>query len=407
MTNLKSILFILLGIISISMNSQVLPDINVENPSATHYYYENQGQIIDDSGNVRDDILFYTERMQPTIYLAQDKASFVVSRVDTTSTDSETVYNRYRIDMEFVCNPTFNTNSNLRSAQKNINTIGSPCATIHSYEQGGDYLNYYLPQCGSDGITDVPGYKRIVYENVFPNIDYHFYSNNDGLKSYIVIKPGGNPDDILLLFSGQDSIGIIDSNLFLFMTTGYTFSLPQATAFQIDSSNNPFSVGWDPHWLNEGSGYISLMTSTYNTNLPLVIRIAGMTSGGLNKTNGTHIPGLFWSTYYGGSAHDNVRDLKADASSNLYSVMETASPLLPYTSGASQIKLRGATDAYITKFDNISQRKWATYYGGEGAEVPNKIAINSFFDDAYIIGTVESAPTGKSNTLPEKNITGA
>lgn len=398
MNTLKKTSLIILLVFSHLVYAQVLPDINYEIPSASHCYYENQGQIIDDSGYVRNEILFYTERMQPAVYLSQDKASFVVSRIDTNSNDSIKIFDTYRIDMEFICNPTLNNKTNSNN---------TPCATIVSTEQGVDHLNYYLPHCGTDGITDVPGFKRIIYQNVFPEIDYHFYSNSLGLKSYIVIKPGGNPNNILLQFSGQDSLGIIDSNLLLYLNAGFTFSLPQATAYQIDSSGNPLILNWNPDWINQGNGLTTLQTYSYNTNLPLVIRIASISQNGYHKTNGS-IPGLDWSTYYGGNASDNVRGIKLDNNTNLFSISSTSSSNFPTTLGAKiQPTLSGTEDAYITKFNSNSERSWATYYGGLGNETPNKIAVTTGFDDVYIIGTVITAPNPSPNSLPLLNISGA
>lgn len=388
-SHLTNLLFLICVFIFNPINAQVLPDIITENTSAAHYYYANNGQIIDNSGNIRNDILYYTERTQPAVYLASDKAYFVVSRKNNINSNT---YYTYRIDLEFVCNPSAQIKTNGAPSRK-INTYSkndvSPCGTLTSYEQGHDYLNYYLAHC-SGGVTDVLGYQRIVYENAFSNIDFHFYSNLAGLKSYIVVKPGGNPNDILLKFSGQDSIHVLDSSdLQLYLVAGASFSIPQATVYQIDNSNNPINVDWNPVWVSLGGGYVSLQTQSYDHGLPLVIRIVDVGIIGLGKTSN----GLHWSTYYGGNAVDGVQDLATDENANLYQTSLTSSSNFPQANGF-QTFIGGGSDAYISKFDNGSSRQWATYYGGTGDETPNKIAINSYFSNVYVIGNVNALSSG-------------
>ncbi|MFA4851618.1 MAG: hypothetical protein WC599_03780 [Bacteroidales bacterium] len=46
----------------------------------------------------------------------------------------------------------------------------------YSQEPIKSYLNYYLGHC-PQGVTDVKGYYRVVYPNVYPKIDMHCYSN--------------------------------------------------------------------------------------------------------------------------------------------------------------------------------------------------------------------------------------
>jgi len=330
-------------------NAQDLPDLLHEPASASHYYYPNYGQIIDNSGNVRNDILYYTERTQPAVYLDSSNAYFVISkRINDTSNLDSSIFLKYRIQLNFVSN-----NS-------------SPIIT--SSETGSDYLNYYLPHC-SGGITDVQSYKRIKYQNAFPKIDFHFYSNLVGLKNYIVVNPEGDPNNILLHFSGQDSINVYNSTqLQLFLTGGYHFILPQPTAYQIDLSNNPVSLSWSPVWVSLGNGNVALLTQSYNHNLPLVICIAGAASNIFEKTS----TNLYWSTFYGGNGADNVKSTAFDYADNLFTLGTTNSSVFKTQNGFQPYN-KGGTDAYISKFDIGSTRLWATYYGGTLNEQPEKI----------------------------------
>ena len=68
-----------------------------------------------------------------------------------------------------------------------------------------DYIqNFYLPWCGPNGVTDVHSYSGIKYENMWPNIDMLIYGTPSGEQISFVVRPGGHPFNLQLLFSGQD-----------------------------------------------------------------------------------------------------------------------------------------------------------------------------------------------------------
>lgn len=227
--------FLLVACMS-STVAQVLPDPIPQAPSNSNFYYQNLGQIIDENGSTHPEIKYYTEHTFPAMYLADDKISFVASKpADTSVTGSQDT--AARIDMQFLC-------SREPGAKP---TAFVPCGVMHAYQPSQDHLNYYLPQTPG-GITNVPGYARIAYEDAFPNVDVHFYSNAVAMKVYFVIKPGGDPNDIRLQFTGQDSIGYITGGSLAMYLRAWKLQFPQAVAYQIDSSNNTTVLNWLPTW---------------------------------------------------------------------------------------------------------------------------------------------------------------
>ncbi len=84
-----------------------------------------------------------------------------------------------------------------------------------------------------------------------------------------------------------------------------------------------------------------------------------------------------FSTYFGGSGFDAVRDVAVDSQGNIIVVGGTASPDLPVTPGAFQAKLAkstgrdtasrlGDTDAFIAKLTPAGELIWCSYFGGAG-----------------------------------------
>lgn len=330
------------------------------------------------------------------MYMQADKVSFVALMPGDTAVSPTAPDTMGRIDLSFVCNPVYWK----PEAQTSMAMYAEePCGSIAAYEQGQDHLNYYLPHC-SGGITDVPGYARIVYENAFPDIDVHFYSNSWAPKIYFVVKPGGNPYNILLHFTGQDSISQITTNSALNMyLNSWRLSFPQAIAYQIDGSNNVTLMPWLPDWTHNGGGYVGISgLGTYNTADQLVIAVGGA------GEKPTAIGNLDWSVYYGGTGWEYSPRIHAKGQ-NVYHAMIVSGSQFPATNGTEVVNYNsGFYDCYISGFEN-TVRKWATYYGGSLSDYPT--AIKTFENENIINDIGEVWVTGETYSLdlPQGNIT--
>lgn len=163
------------------------PDYFGEDYKKSIGFWENEGQVITTDGYKTKDVLYYSEGGLPRAYLRdKSQVSFVVARIDTSIATADTLY---RLDMR----PYGNT------AQQ---------VTPVSLVQKDWFQNFYLPWCGDSGVTDVQGYCRVVYPNIFPKIDMHFYSGSAGQKMAFVLLPGCDPSKLKLAFTGQDSINV-------------------------------------------------------------------------------------------------------------------------------------------------------------------------------------------------------
>lgn len=95
---------------------------------------------------------------------------------------------------------------------------------------------------------------------------------------------------------------------------------------------------------------------------------------------------LVFSTFFGGSADDGIRDVEVDGRGNIYVAGTTGSPDLPTTSGALIEKLDTSlgktrwgynSDIFVAKFDPQGQLVWCTYIGGPNAEEAYGLEIDS------------------------------
>jgi hypothetical protein len=358
-----------------------LPDPLFAPPANSSFYYENQGQIIDQSGAVRNDIKYYTEHAYPSLALREGSISFWdYAFGDTTVTPAPKDTLR-RIDMAFVCN--------------NQGNNGQPCGTIKKYGVSNDHLNYYLPHCGPTGITNVKGYERIVYENVFPNINFHLYSNSRGSKYYFEVKPGGNPANIRLLFSGQDSITAISSSLQMYLGQ-WQLVFPVAYAYQIGSGSTTTMLGWSPTWVHSGGGNITLSTGTFDPSKTLVIGVGP----GIPLSLGESDENLDWSVYYGdvGEEEGGRMDPYGDA---VFHGMTIYNRNFPVAAGETlDTASTEDGDWYISKFID-TRRQWGTYYGGTKREELAAVKCgNNYLGDVWVGGSTYSNNVISGPTVP-------
>ncbi|MEO8201404.1 MAG: SBBP repeat-containing protein [Gemmatimonadota bacterium] len=97
-----------------------------------------------------------------------------------------------------------------------------------------------------------------------------------------------------------------------------------------------------------------------------VVAATGGKSDTVSVTVTAVLPGLqpVFSTYFGGSLQDQVRDVTTDPQGNVYIAGGTASPDFPVTPGALDVTFNGTYDGYIAKLSPTGAVLWATFLGG-------------------------------------------
>ncbi len=98
-----------------------------------------------------------------------------------------------------------------------------------------------------------------------------------------------------------------------------------------------------------------------------------------------------WGTYFGGTLEErtDLSRISSDDSANIYIVGITSSTTGIATDSAWQPTYGGGEkDGFLAKFNNIGQIKWASYYGGNGAD---EVRGSGFFGESvYICGQTNS-----------------
>ena len=378
--------------IFINLNPTSPPDFANEPPNNAYSYYANQGQVTYFGTNhtLADSVKFVSELTSPKFYFADKKVSTVYFN-EYPLNDSTVIDTIQRIDMNF-----YHCNADAKILGTN------PSGSSFNYAWG--FIN------SGQGVNGVVGNERLYITNVYKNIDFHVFSNQKGVKYYFVVRPGGNPANINLQFTGAKSLALAGDSLTInSFNSRMTFQQPIAY-YATDSLHvvqNPGTISW----ANTGTNIYGVSISSYMNTKPLIIEL----TQGANGTLATNNP--YWSTLIPGISDDVGRTIDYDHVNDYVFVGgETNSnsgsghfPVSASTGGFQQSKglLR---DGYILTFDPSRQLYWGTFIGGDQNDYVHKIKFSSAEGGKlYLAGSTfsENQTTTTGSKFPTKAKTGA
>lgn len=378
------------GLSASAQSIYIPPDYFGEDYKKSIGFWENDNQVVTTDGHPAKDVRFYSEGGMPRAYLRErSQVSFTLAHVDTIIATMDTLW---RLDMR-PYGP---------HAQ-----VASPVGFVQK-----DWTqNFYLPWCGDSGVTDVQGYCRVVYPEIFPKIDMHFYSGSAGQKMAFVMRPGCDPADLKLAFTGQDSIKLDLWGALKIYYDGKFMEMPFAQAYQVGAGNTIIPVSWVPSYnVNNGTGVVSFQYSSYNPSLPLVFQVGPPPAlgGGPAET-----PGVCWAAYLGGDGEDQVFASDVDAQNNYYVSGETFTQDINFPVHNGQVTIQASPRVFATKFNANDGLEWSDLYGcstwpGDQVAYALTAKPNDFPGDKLFIGGVvsgndlyQAAPDGAWHVFTE------
>lgn len=295
--------------------------------------------------------------------------------------------------------------------------------------------------------------NKILIKDVYPNIDWLIYSNDQGIKYDFIVNPGGNPKDIVIEYESLSPVSLNDEGELEInhkfgqikenKPISYQHKNAINTNFKILSSRE-IRVNSEARYItkvsfvlpkykkddiltidpqlewgsffggNDNDGPLALTTDnndnlfavgyTGSVNFPTIDNqayfqgtfVGGNSDGFLLKFDNNS--NLLWGTFYGGSDSDVIQTIKSDGSGNVYLGGFTNSIDFPTQNfgGYNQLVSGGSRDAVILKFDNNGNRLWATYFGGSNNERINSIDLDQN-GNLFVTGSTTS------NDIPYQN----
>lgn len=379
---MRKILFLFLIIIYGSVFSQTK---SIQDNQ--YYFYENKGQIVDQDGKENVDVKYLYHSVGLNVQLRSNGFSYDIYEtkkipnpnfskdIKNKIPDGQTYHTDeflfekliHRIDIELL-------NSNKNS--KIITEGKSP-----------DYENYFNLPNNIKGIENVHRYQKVLYKNIYSNIDLLFFKPKDTLKPIeynFIINPGGRVSDIKMKFSGAPTL-IKDGKLALNVRFGEIHeNIPNSW---IETKNRQ----------NIDVSFKDLGDQTFGFNAPIDVS---------NKPIIIDpVPTRIWGSHAGGVGDDYGR-IKTDNQNTGYLFGTTTSPTNFATSGTYQQNVAGTFDAFLMKLTKNGQKLWGTYYGFGMADGFMDVDFDENFS-IYAGGTVQRGPYNENIVLVKFNNTGS
>ena len=269
----------------------------------------------------------------------------------------------------------------IRSHAYNVDFVGaSPKMQVVPDKKISTYNNYFIGNDPSKWATECNIYQAVTLQDVYPNIDVRYYTNNGTLKYDIIVKPGADPRKIALKYDGVDKIQVKNKELVVGTSVGemresypYTYQ-PRSHIKERQEIQCKYVVT---------DNIVRFDIKNYDPSATLVIdpslifcTLAGSTANNWGFTATYGPDGSFFGggIVFGGNT-------------------------FPVTPGAFQTSWQGgngnlAVDIGILKLSpNGRTRIYGTYLGGAGNEQPHSLICDGQ-GNLYIAGRTNSPVSG-------------
>ena len=245
-------------------------------------------------------------------------------------------------------------------------------ATIQATGEKRAYHNYFIGNDPAKWASKVPLYQKVIYEEIYENIDLEVYSYGPAVKYDFIVAPEADLSPIQMDYQGLDDIFIQDGKLNLITSVDTIFEF-QPFAYQF--INNELVKVACNYQLN-GTVVSFDFPEGYNDQYTLVIDPV-VVAATLSGTNG-------FKNFGHTATFDNGE--------NVYAGGISFGVGYPTTTGAYQIDYAGGyTDMCLSKYNpDGSDLIYATYLGGTMRDFPHSI-VTDFNQQLYIYGTSESS----------------
>jgi hypothetical protein len=263
---------------------------------------------------------------------------------------------------------------------KNIN----PNVKIRAKDMEIAVFNYFKGNEPTEWKRNIPSYSKIIYENIYKNIDLIFTGLIENrIEFQFIVKPKANVSDIAYEINCKECEIINKGNEILIKKEGREIlSIENLKAYQgADEIEISFK--------NKGNT-ITYEVGKYNKNEILIID--------------PDLEQLMASTYLGGSASEEGRSIYLDQMGNVFVAGHTMSPDFPVTTKAYDNTFNGNWDVFISKLDNsLSSLLASTFLGGSSNDYARSIYLDNN-GNVYITGATNSSnfpttPNAYDNTF--------
>lgn len=259
------------------------------------------------------------------------------------------------------------------------------------------FSNYFIGNDPSHWATHCNSYTVITYKNIYPNIDFRFYSNEGQLKYDFIVYPGGDVKKIVLKFEGMDELKIEQKQVVIRTSIGNVKELAPF-AYQYNGALYGRAKVNCSYKMMKGN-VIQFRTDEYLKDETLIID-----------------PTLIFATFSGSKADNWGFSATSGPAGTTYFAGIVFGTGFPVSTGAIQTNYAGGNtqkiDIGIMKLSaDGTTRMYATYLGGSGDEYPhslisdeggNLIVLGRTYSNNYPVTTPFVGPGGGSDIIVTK-----
>ncbi len=243
-------------------------------------------------------------------------------------------------------------------------------AAVNGVVELPGHRNYFIGNDPGKWRTDVPTFRAVRYEEIYPGITLTYYGNQQQLEYDFEIAAGADPATIKLAFDAGVRPRISAEGDLVLRTPGGEVRQRKPVIYQEVAGRRQLIDG---HFILLGKRQAGFAIGPYDRSRPLVID-----------------PTLVYSTYLGGGGDDVGSSIAVDSNNNIYIAGTTSSTNFPLKNAAFGASA-GLADIFVTKIDAAGANiLYSTYVGGSGLDRGDGIAIDSN-GNAYVVGRIDSS----------------
>lgn len=232
-------------------------------------FIKNEGQFDGRNGNNGAKILYAVDHGGIQIFFTEKGVSyyFFQSQKNYLRKKGEKNVPRLLSNSDFVHMQWVNTDPQIKLVADELTN------DYHTYMVDKGNKSYY-------NIENVKAYKKLVYQNVFPNIDAEYvFHEKEGLKYAFIVKPGGNIADIKMQYANTEKLSLdAQGNIRIATEFGDIIDHAPYTFYQ----DNAKEIG-SSFQLN--NNVVSFNLKNFNTNKTIVIDPWTLTPSAFSNSN--------------------------------------------------------------------------------------------------------------------------
>lgn len=231
--------------------------------------------------------------------------------------------------------------------------------------------NYFIGNDPKKWIRNAKSFNKLVYSDLYPNIDLHIHAGEEMIKLEFHVHKGGDSKNIQMKYKEANKLHINRRGRLKIITSDNIYWEEKPFTFQVIKGHK---VKVKAGYTVENGNTVGFRVGEYNNDRTLIID-----------------PSLEYSSLIGGKDEEMAWIIATDLQGNAYVAGETYKGDYPSTTGAYDTNFSGEGDIFVSKFDPTgSHLIYSTFIGGSndhpnGVEGADGIAVDDS-GHVYITG---------------------